>query len=392
MHSDLTREYLELLSALICADTSNPPGKEAAAAAAAADFLGFHLEGSRLLPSDRAIPLICGRVCMLAPERPQLIFTLPGENPEGGLAFTGHLDTVPVDSEERSRWESDPFDPVVRNGKIYGRGSCDMKGGVAAALFAFRQAAESAARGQKPRRNLALILTCDEEGDMRGSELLQSDREISRFTQLIVCEPTGLQLCSSGRGRVYGEITLRGSGGHGSGGTRGNIIQEAARLILRMEKEDFSDCNGRGEKSFWQCLAIHARKDPCVIPDRLDLIWDARLHPDHPCRDIRERLLRLQAERPGFEFRVIDEREGWRLGKESSLRGVILQALRELGLSTGELTFPGTTDGSKLRRCGMEAAVIGPGNLEQAHKENEFLDLEEALKAIELYSLIAKSI
>lgn len=387
-----TGDYLELLSSLLRCDSSNPPGRTAETASVAAEYLGFQLKDGLLKPGEGSLPGISARLLPLDGERPQLLFSLKGRHRRSPLAFTGHMDVVPADSDSAAPWDSPPFSPSLREGRLYARGSCDMKGGLAAALMAFRRIAEEAERGEIPEEDISLILTSDEEGEMRGSEALLKEPEISRIGRLVVCEPTGLALCSAGRGRIYGSMTLHGRSGHGSKGTAENLIALAARLVLRMEAEAFPETEDGS--SFWQFLAIHAKKDPCVLPDRLELTWDARLMPDHPTADIVRRLdaLLKEPEWKGchIEYAVTDRREGWRMPVESPFRRGILTALNELRLPVEESSFPGTTDGSKLRLAGMEVAIIGPGSLEQAHRPNEFLEVEEGLKAASLYYQLMK--
>lgn len=384
--------YLDLLCKLIACDSSNPPGREFGAARAVADFFGFDLTEDGALNRRLDAPsCLQGGAVSVAPQRHNLWFRLDGTTDAPALAFTGHMDVVPVGPEERRRWDTDPFEPVLKDGRVYGRGSTDMKSGLAAAMLALKQKADDVARGgARPRQTVYLLATVDEESDMLGSRAYLREPWIWDIGELVVCEPTGLELCVAGRGRTYGTVTLHGGTGHGSHGNAGNLIHAAAHFLNAMEEEDFKEFADARGHSFWQCLAIHAAKEPCVVPDELTLTLDARLAVDHPVDDIWERIRGLLDKTFGDtnitrELAVTDRRQGWATPAASPFRQKVERALQDCALPVQTALFGGTTDASKLREAGLEALIVGPGDLHLAHRENESVDVKEALGALTLY-------
>jgi acetylornithine deacetylase len=139
--------------------------------------------------------------------RPQLIARLPGHGPGRSLVFNGHIDVV--SAEPREEWTSDPFSPEVRDGLLYGRGACDMKGGIAAMVFAL----ETLSRLQVPLGGDLLVATnTDEESSGAGGAALVEHGLAADAG--IVTEPTGFQVWTACRGSEYGVIRVPGRPGH----------------------------------------------------------------------------------------------------------------------------------------------------------------------------------
>lgn len=330
--------------------------------------------------------------CPVSNGRTDLVIRLVGSGEMTG--FTGHMDTVPVTSLEVDEWKSDPYIPQIKDGKIYGRGSCDMKGGLAAALYALIAAAS--ALNREPNRDIGVICTVDEEGWMSGSKQLIKEPYIKELTELIVCEPTELKCCTSGAGRTYGKVIVKGKGGHGSGHGK-NVIHFATSLIGELLKERFTEyATPDFGESFWQILAIHAEKEPCVIPDYLSFIIDARLSQTTPTEKIWERLQqvldRTMSRDNGFKVEIekIDARDGWQL-ENKELSELVSTACKRSSIPYVESFFPGTTDGCIFKRCGIESVIIGPGNLKEAHSSNESLSIQQLKDAFLLYYNIIQS-
>jgi succinyl-diaminopimelate desuccinylase len=192
---------------------------------------------------------------------------LPGAGGVPARIFTGHLDVVPVSDAERARWASDPFAGAIRDGRLHGRGATDMKGGLAAMVVA---ASELARERRTPPGDVLLALTADEEDLMAGSKAVARHPLLARDADVVVGEPTGLRVCTAGRGRTWAKLTLRGATGHGSAGSGRNVIQIAAELIAALDAEDFSaTATADSAASFWRPLAMarvssHASSPTCA--------------------------------------------------------------------------------------------------------------------------------
>lgn len=377
MNREIKAELLEICEQLIALPSMNPPGREAAVI----DYLEAYCTEAGL----RCHRLPCG----LEKGRENLLALLPGQESGQGLLFTGHSDVVPVPEEERKKWLTDPFRPALHEGRLYGRGACDMKSGLAAVALAL---AELGRQGWRPRRDLGLLVTVDEEDGMQGSRSLQDSPLLRPFRSLIVAEPTGLKLCSRSRGRTYGILHCLGQTAHGSRPEAGcNALLLAHELLKGLLRLDFSTYNNADGESQLRPLGIHAQADPWVIPDRCSLRLDARLTTGHDPADIWERITGLTAEleakytgRARFYHEVLDSRESWRSADCWLLRRC-KEVLQERGLPTEEQCFTGTTDGTPLRRSGMDVIILGPGDLSLAHQANESVDLGEVQLAYEIY-------
>ncbi len=377
---DIQKKLTDLICNLIAVDTSNPPGNEANLCANIENYF------NRLNISITTYPLDS--------QRKSLVARIKGRSDKNILAFTGHMDVVPVSPREREAWHTPPFEPVIKNGRIYGRGSTDMKSGLATAMTALMLTCEKIKSGSYlPETDIMLIITCDEEDFMSGSKKLLRESFIKDIGKLIVCEPTSLKFGTSGAGRTYGELTITGQTGHGSRGCSGNVIHFASQFIERLLKEDFSDYDDpQFGRSFWQVLSINAGQEPGVVPDLLKMKIDARLAPDHRADDIRRRIESIiremtQQTEYSIAYNVIDNREGWHL-KNLAFREDIKKAAHSAAIPFEEICFTGTTDGSIFRRAGIECIIAGPGDLALAHRENESVSISECEEALMLYMKI----
>ena len=224
----------ELARALVAIDTSNPPGNEAAAEDVLREALApWQPVWERVEP---------------APGRLSLIARLPPHPAAAGqdqpaaaarrptLMVNGHTDVVPVVA---SRWAHGPFDPKVVDDRLYGRGSADMKGGIAAAICALGTL-ESA--GYQPECDIVFQFVADEErGGSLGTRVLM-ESGLLQGDACLVPEPTGLAVSVAERGLLQGEIIIKGRPGHGSRPREGvSAVEHAAQIVLALHAADFGD-------------------------------------------------------------------------------------------------------------------------------------------------------
>ena len=231
-------EIVDLASDLIRLRHDRPRARRPAArggrGAASCSPSGLPRPGSRSTCSSRTRPRSQGRP--LVPPglefagRPQLVARLAGSGGGRSLLLNGHIDVVPADEAEG--WTSPPFAPEVRDGRLYGRGSCDMKGGVAAMVVA----AEALARRGVLAGDLLVATNTDEESSGAGGVALV-DRGV-RADGAIVTEPTGFDVWVSCRGSTYATITVPGRAGHAEiahpGWRQGGAVNaiEKAQVVL----------------------------------------------------------------------------------------------------------------------------------------------------------------
>jgi succinyl-diaminopimelate desuccinylase len=212
---DLTRKLIQL-------DTVNPPGNEAPAAKLTGNLLaenGFSVD--YISYGDNRLHLVAEKGCT---------------KNSPAVVFTGHFDTVPLGAKA---WTADPFGGEVINGKIYGRGSSDMKGGIAAMALAAIQAFESG----NPACGVRLVLTAGEETGCQGAKHLVAEyKGFGKPVGIVVGEPTSNVPAVGHKGGLYLKVTTTGKTAHSSMPHLGeNAIYKAARAILKAEKFDFKD-------------------------------------------------------------------------------------------------------------------------------------------------------
>ncbi|MGH9165226.1 MAG: M20 family metallopeptidase, partial [Acidimicrobiales bacterium] len=207
--------------ALVAVDTQNPPGGERALLPLCRDLLSSF--GARF---EEVEP---------APGRASLLATVgAGDGRRPTLLVNGHLDVVPVD---RAGWTRDPFAAELEDGRLYGRGTADMKGGIAAAIEALAALRRA---GREPACDVVFHLVADEErGGALGTEVLVAEGRV-RADACVVPEPTGLALGVAERGLMNAVITVSGRPVHASEPRLGvSAVEKAARIVLALHGADF---------------------------------------------------------------------------------------------------------------------------------------------------------
>jgi acetylornithine deacetylase ArgE len=303
----------------------------------------------------------------------------------GGLLLSSHMDTVPVDS-----MTIPPFEPAVRDGKLYGRGSCDAKGPLAAMLTAFLNHAGRPRR----KRPVALLATVDEEFSFSGSR-----RFISRswpIAAAVVGEPTQLTNVIAHKGVVRWRLEVRGISAHGATPALGrSAIYDGARIALLLE--EYADELQQQQKHpllggpTLNVGRVSGGQAVNMVPDRCVFEIDRRLLPGETGLEA------LRECEQWLQHRLGNHLE-FRLGNpfladpalETHETAHVLEAVRQaeefvLGSSTPCLGAHYSTDGSKLAAVGIETIVCGPGDLAQMHTNAEYIELEQVEHAVRLY-------
>ena len=321
---------------------------------------------------------------VVVPGRPNVFGIREGAGDGPTLMLCGHLDTVPTDGYQ------DAYAVREEGGRIYGRGSCDMKAGLAAYLGVGRLLNEA-----EVRLNGTLILSgvADEEYQMIGS------REIGRngptADQCIIAEPSDLAVCPAHKGQYSLWIRTFGKAAHSSVPEKGeNAIERMARVLLAL-----SDYNAELAERDPHALCGHGRYSPGVIrggelvstvPDYCELEIDRRLLPDDDPDEVREDIARylkpLTDADPGFRYEISPP--SWNISANNIPidAPVVRSLLTSWHTLTGDTcqaeAFPGATDAPNL---GSPAVVCGPGSLAQAHSTNEYVEVEQVILATRMY-------
>ncbi|BBY64981.1 M20 family metallopeptidase [Mycolicibacterium helvum] len=356
----------QLAAAMVRCDTRNPPGDETSILPLLSDTL------SRLGASVE--------IFEAAPKRTSLLASVTGTGPPGRptLLVNGHLDVVPV---VESEWTLPPFGGVIRDGRLYGRGACDMKGGIAAAIEGLRACLDAAVL---PRCDVTFHLVADEEtGGRWGTEALTAAGRIAADAA-VVPEPSELQIGVAERGVLLAEITVSGRAAHGSDpGAGHSAIADAARVVEALHGADFGGPDhpllGRPSCNVGQ---IDGGTAPNIVASSCVLRIDRRVLPGQACEDVVEELeavIRRAVPDIDYTFEVTAFAAGSELASDDPFVDLVAQATGDRspvrGLNLG-------SDARFLRNdLGIPTVVYGPGSITMAHRRDEYVLMTELLEA-----------
>ncbi|HEX8772784.1 MAG TPA: acetylornithine deacetylase [Pyrinomonadaceae bacterium] len=296
------------------------------------------------------------------------------------LALVGHTDTVPYDAG----W-NEALTLSERDGKLYGRGACDTKGFIAAAITAI-----DGCDIANLRRPLALVLTADEEVGCLGAKRLAEERALTaRYS--IVGEPTGLQPIRAGKGYCLAEVLVRGREGHSAYPALGaSAIFRAARLIsgleaiaLRLREERRDEFDPPYTTLNVGVVAGGTAKNIIAGECRFTLEW--RPVPGQKASRVLDLLRaaiedeRARDETFDCEINVLRIDEGMETAADSTLVRLLEEAT---GKSAGTISFG--TEAPEMQRLGADAVVLGPGDIRVAHRTGEFVPVAELRQCVQI--------
>jgi succinyl-diaminopimelate desuccinylase len=378
----LTRDLVRIPSVIVPGD---PDGNEAAVA----DYVlrWFAKEGFATATE------------LVAPGRPNVVAWLGPEGTGRGLLLEGHTDVVT--EGDPSAWAHPPFGGDVAEGRVWGRGAADMKGGLAAAMIA---AAAIKRSGVGLGGRLLVGALVDEEGDMLGARRFTESPLAREVTGAIVCEPEQNELCLVQRGVVWARVTLRGRMAHGAmpeAGINplaavGALLREAPRLEQRLRR--LCERSRYLRPPTVTPTVIRAPRDGVaqsnVIPASAEVVLDVRLTPgpdaDAVSAEI-ERACRTAAEAvPGttVEWSAVNGfRPPTRVDRGEPLVRAMVAGVRA---ATGRRPVfggvPGSTDGTILHQTlGIPIVTCGPGHRLIPHQVDEHVAIGELVDAARIY-------
>ena len=293
------------------------------------------------------------------------------------LALVGHTDTVPYDPH----W-TEATNLTERDGKLFGRGSCDTKGFIAAAL--------TAVESIKITKPLALIFTADEEIGLRGAKQLAQSKPL-RVRYSIVGEPTSLKPIRAGKGYSLAEVIVKGREAHSAYPALGaSAVFRAARLINRLEKiaEELKQDQHDAFDPPYTTLnigLIHGGSAKNVLAGECRFTLEWRPIPTQPSEHVLELFKKaIEAERqidPEFECEVDANRQD--TGFETSPESPLIKLLENAsGNKSATVAFG--TEAAQMMRLGSESVVIGPGDIREAHRTGEFVPIHELERCAEI--------
>jgi succinyl-diaminopimelate desuccinylase len=338
----------------------------------------------------------------VAPGRPNVWAVWKGERSGKTLLLEAHTDVV---TEGRAEdWSHPPFGAERVGDLIYGRGACDTKGNLAAAVMAVRAIKDS---GVPLPGKLILCHPVDEEGMMTGIKAFIERGRAEGVDGAVICEPEENQLCVKQKGALRVEVTVRGRMAHGAmPGSGVNPLTRAARFVVAVERLEREEIERHGEDSFLGCPSLtptilmgpdYGEPQINVIPASAYVALDIRTIPgqshEELVHSLEERLSKLESQDPDFDasLEVIEERPWTETPTDESLVRSMAAAYR--GLTGEEPRYngvPGATDGTFLNTwANIPIVTTGAGNREIPHHTDEWVSVEELFTTCRLYAATA---
>lgn len=312
-----------------------------------------------------------------------LYATIGPEEP-GGIVLSGHTDVVPIDGQD---WSSDPFAPEVRDGRMFGRGTCDMKGFCALALSLVPEM-------QRLRRPIHFAFSYDEEvGCVGAPRMIRAIRaNVPEPRAVIVGEPTSMQIVTGHKGILHFRSHVRGYEAHSSQQQRGvPAIMYAARLVNWMAEKQAAlaaggDLDERFEPAFTtlHCGVIHGGTAHNITSKDCHFEADIRSVPGVSARDFFDELERYAREvlepmmhaiqpNTGIDFDVTSDVPSFAVDEDEPA----VAMLRQLTGRNDSGVVPFAAECGQFQEEGFSVVMCGPGSIDQAHQPDEFISLEQ---------------
>ena len=394
----MSLDVVETLCELVRLPSVNPMGRDASGG----EFLEYRVTEYLERVFDR-LGLASQRQTV-APNRDNILARLDGDvlPEEGGpiLMLEVHQDTVPVDGMTIPPWT-----PEVRNGRVYGRGACDVKGGMAAILAAVSRLVE-----QRPSRLATIVIACsvNEEYGFTGASAMPQlwnggDRAIVPRAPdaVIVAEPTELDVVVTHKGVVRWRCHARGRAAHASQPDRGvNAIYRMARVLAAMEQyaRDVVPRLGQHPLLGTPTLnvgVISGGVSVNTVPDHCTIEIDRRLLPHEDPREAFEHAKSYLANAGGAEAAGEHDEPhqqicGLQDDRNGALAASLTAAVERHGRTSRCIGVPYGTDAPVFSSLGIPTVVFGPGSIQQAHTADEWIAVDQLLAAVDVFYELAR--
>jgi succinyl-diaminopimelate desuccinylase len=360
-------DAVELTRQLIRFDTVNPPGRERACAAFLAELLTDAGFDAALKP--------------LGPDRASLVARRGRADAGPALVFTGHIDVVPLGSRP---WQHDPFGAEIVDGRLYGRGSSDMKAGVAAFVAAAVAEADRLDGGP----GVTLIITAGEETGCDGAAALAAEGKLDPGGALVVAEPTANLPNVGHKGALWLKAVTTGTTAHGSMPDEGdNAVYKAARVVTRLSDFDFNVARHPVlGKPTLNVGTLKGGLNINSVPDRAEIEVDIRTIPGVDHARLQSALEGYMGENVALEV-LVDLPGVWTAPDLPWAARAAAIAGKVTGQPAATRTATYFTDASVLTPAlgGVPTLILGPGEPTQAHKVDEWCAVARIGEAVEIY-------
>ncbi len=322
--------------------------------------------------------------------RPNVIAKLAGQPGGPTLVFEAHMDTA-----SELGMSIEPFQPVRKNNRMYGRGSCDTKGGLAAMMHALKAVRDA---GTLPRASTVLVAAADEEHSFRG--IVKFVERGVKAEGAVVAEPTELEIVVASKGVLRWRMHTRGRAAHTAKPHLGiNAVTKMAKIILAIDEKLVPSYKLRQHPLLGSPAltvgTIRGGIQVNQVPESCTVEIDRRLLPgetkDSVWKELNDLLSEMGAEDPELKVEMDPPMlEDQAMETPASAR--IAQIAREVSQNLRGVSrlvgVPYGSDASKLARVGVPSIILGPGSIDRAHAAEEYVELDQVACAAEMYARI----
>ena len=369
MNNTEKKEINDLLRSLIQIESVNPPGNENQIADFVKKFLLKNNIHSELVPLEEG--------------RSSVIAKIEGEE-ERDITFCGHIDTVRVKEED---WTKPVFEGLIENEKMYGIGASDMKGGVAAILYA---AALLKRRGIVPKKTVQLALTANEEWGYRGAKNLVDGGYFNRTDFLIITEPSNLQVSTGEKGELWMRAKFFGKSDHGSTPEVGvNTVIPGSEFVMNVTEryEKIFEADPFWGKASMNIGQFHGGVQVNIVPNYSEIQLDFRVISEEDKEKVIE-LIRKTGEEIAKKHKVRFTEEIFNYHSPiftSSDNPYVKKFLQAAGMKEVIVTKYCTDGATIIPEKKMPFIIYGPGDIAQAHQNDEYIELESLYRAVDTF-------
>ena len=369
---------LKTLADLIQINSVNPNYKSGVPEAAVVDYIETFFQRRSIKTWRQSVE----------PQRDNLIALVPGRDHHRKMIFEAHMDTVSVDG-----MTIPPFEPAVREGRMYGRGACDTKSGLAGMMHALADVAESSV---SPPCDLWFVATVDEEFAYRG--VAEFCRELAAETcaVAVVAEPTELQPVIASKGLIRWIIETTGKAAHSAKPHLGvNAITSMVQVLQALEHDNLG-LSTRSHPLLGNATCnvgvIRGGVQVNLVPATCQVEVDRRLLPGETSelvfqhyQSVLDEVMRTHPQVRAIMHPPMLTDLPLETRVECAPVQAMLQVLSDLGCRREPAGMPFGSDASKFGALGIPSLIFGPGSIDQAHTASEFVDCQQVLTSHQVY-------